>query len=305
MVEDVLVQVDKFYSLVDFIVLDTEPVVYSDSQIPIILGRPFLATSNADINCRNGLMQLSFGNMTLEFNIFNICKQPANNEDVDKEVYMIETIVQNCFNSSFSYDPLQICLVQEHNGWIPKYEELPTVRDETKSSREEAPKCELKPLPTGLKYAFLGEDETYPVVISSKLDLLHEGMLLKVVKDHRTAIGWTLSNIKGIIYPISDSKWVSPTQVVPKKLGVTVVENDNGETRLGQGDLKPISIMLQLSDWSITYPRGVIEDLIIKVDNHYLLANFVVLDMDLQTPIILGRPFMATARTLIDVEQEH
>ncbi|XP_020415553.1 uncharacterized protein LOC109948059 [Prunus persica] len=74
--------------------------------------------------------------------------------------------------------------------------------------------------------------------------------------------------------------------------------------RLGQGDLKPTSIILQLADRSITYPRGVIEDRIIKVDNLYLPADFVVLDMDedLQTPIILGRPFMATARTLIDVE---
>ncbi|VVA39437.1 PREDICTED: LOW QUALITY PROTEIN, partial [Prunus dulcis] len=110
MVEDVLVHVGKFYFPVDFIVLDTEPVVHSDSQILVILGRPFLATSNAHINCRNGLMQLSFGNMTLELNIFNICKQPANNEDVDKEVYMIEIIVQNCFNSYFSSDPLQFCL---------------------------------------------------------------------------------------------------------------------------------------------------------------------------------------------------
>ncbi|CAL2252689.1 unnamed protein product [Prunus armeniaca] len=74
--------------------------------------------------------------------------------------------------------------------------------------------------------------------------------------------------------------------------------------RLGQGDLRPTSMILQLADRSITYPRGVIEDLIIKVDNLYLPADFVVLDMDedLQTPIILGRPFMATARTLIDVE---
>ena len=73
--------------------------------------------------------------------------------------------------------------------------------------------------------------------------------------------------------------------------------------RLGHGDLKPTSIILQLADRSITYPRGVIEDLIIKVDNLYLPADFVVLDMDgdLQTPIILGRAFMATARTLIDV----
>ncbi|CAL8152415.1 unnamed protein product [Prunus armeniaca] len=74
--------------------------------------------------------------------------------------------------------------------------------------------------------------------------------------------------------------------------------------RLGQGEIKPTSVILQLADRSVAYPRGIIEDLIIKVDNHYLPADFVVLDIDedLQTPIILGRPFMATARTLIDVE---
>ena len=64
-VEDVLIQVDKFYYPVDFVVLDTEPVAVGANQVPIILGRPFLATSNAIINCRNGVMQLTFGNMTL------------------------------------------------------------------------------------------------------------------------------------------------------------------------------------------------------------------------------------------------
>ena len=74
--------------------------------------------------------------------------------------------------------------------------------------------------------------------------------------------------------------------------------------RLGQGEIKPTSIILQLADRSVAYPKGIIEDLIIKVDNLYLPADFVVLDMDedMQTPIILGRPFMAIARTLIDVE---
>ena len=56
----------------------------------------------------------------------------------------------------------------------------------------------MKPIPARLKYAFLGEDETYHVVISSKIELLHEGMLLKVSNAHRIAIGWTLSDIKGI-----------------------------------------------------------------------------------------------------------
>ena len=69
-VEDVLIQVDKFYYLVDFVVLDTEPVAARANYVPIILGRLFLATSNAVINYRNGVMQLTFGNMTLELNIF-------------------------------------------------------------------------------------------------------------------------------------------------------------------------------------------------------------------------------------------
>jgi hypothetical protein len=80
-VEDVLVQVDKFIYPVDFIVLDTQPIEACNS-IPVILGRPFLAISNALINCRNGLMKLSFGNMTLEMNIFNICKQPGDDNDL-------------------------------------------------------------------------------------------------------------------------------------------------------------------------------------------------------------------------------
>ena len=54
-IEDVLIQVDRFYYLVDFVVLDTEPVAVGANHVPIILGRPFLATSNAIINCRNGV----------------------------------------------------------------------------------------------------------------------------------------------------------------------------------------------------------------------------------------------------------
>ena len=71
-VEDVLVKVDKFYYPVDFVVLDIEPIASGPTHVPIILGRPFLATSNAIINCRNGVMQLTFGNMTLELNIFHL-----------------------------------------------------------------------------------------------------------------------------------------------------------------------------------------------------------------------------------------
>ena len=92
-VEDVLIQVDKFYYHVDFAVLDTEPAAAGTNYVPIILGRPFFATSNAIINYRNGVMQLTFGNMTLELNIFHLSKkhmQPE--EDVSEEACIIDTV---------------------------------------------------------------------------------------------------------------------------------------------------------------------------------------------------------------------
>ena len=80
-VEDVLVKVDKFYYPVDFVVLNTEPIASGPNHVPIILGRPFLATSNVIINCRNGVMQLTFGNMTLELYIFHLCNKHKLAED--------------------------------------------------------------------------------------------------------------------------------------------------------------------------------------------------------------------------------
>jgi len=99
-VEDVLVQVDKFIYPVDFIVFDTQ-LVEACNSFPIILGRPFLATSNALINYRNGLMKLSFGKLTLEMNIFNICKQPGDDNDL-QEVDFIEKLVYDQFQTTSS-----------------------------------------------------------------------------------------------------------------------------------------------------------------------------------------------------------
>ena len=164
--------------------------------------------------------------------------------------------------------------VLEANGWAPKFEPLPPIEDRVLPSEERPPKLELKPLPSHLKYAFLGVDETFPVIISSSLESEQENKLLEILRTHKTAIGWTIADIKGInplicthrihfeedvkpsrqqkrrlnpitkevvkkdvlklldigvIYPIADRKWVSPTQVVPKKSGVTRVANENNE----------------------------------------------------------------------------
>ena len=65
------------------------------NYVPIILGRPFLATSNAIINCRNGVMQLTFRNMTLELNIFHLSKKHMQlAEEGPKEICIIDALLE-------------------------------------------------------------------------------------------------------------------------------------------------------------------------------------------------------------------
>ena len=125
-VEDVLIQVDKFYYPVDFVVLDTEPVAVGANHVPIIMGRPFLATSNAIINFQNGVMKLTFGNMTLELNIFHLSKKHMQLvEDDCEEVCIIDTIIEEQANEQQVQDvltqELSECLVEHQE---PQYMSL-------------------------------------------------------------------------------------------------------------------------------------------------------------------------------------
>ncbi|KAL9416753.1 hypothetical protein AB3S75_039861 [Citrus x aurantiifolia] len=75
--------------------------------------------------------------------------------------------------------------------------------------------------------------------------------------------------------------------------------------KFGLGEPKATTVTLQLADRSIKYPRGIIEDVLVKVDKFIFPADFIVLDMteDIELPLILGRPFLATGRALIDVQE--
>ena len=165
-IEDVLIQVDRFYYPVDFVVLDTEPVSVGPNHVPIILGRPFLSTSNAIINCQNGFMQLTFGNMTLELNIFHLGKRHMHSEEDDFEkVCILDTIMEEQANQQQVQEiltsELSECLVEQHEHqelglmqgyWSRKVEILPLL---TGDEPKEPQQLELKPLPAELKYAFL------------------------------------------------------------------------------------------------------------------------------------------------------
>lgn len=289
-VEDVLIKVGEFVYPIDFVILDTQPVSNMSTQIPVILGRPFLATSNALINCRNGSMRLNYGDLTVTLNIFNLDKQSGDESNETFEVNMVEEICEeeDLSNEELDFEEeyfeqLQedLMLVEQDKIYRPKVHYnsqfepiISEPRSIPKSSIQEPPTLELKPLPTHLKYVFLGENETLPVIIASDLTQDQEKSLLVILRENKEALGWTMADIKGIsptivqhrihlvdeahpsrdaqrrlnpimkdvvrkevlkcldngiIYPISDSPWVSPVQVVPKKSGITVIQNDQNE----------------------------------------------------------------------------
>ncbi|KAK5842574.1 hypothetical protein PVK06_004947 [Gossypium arboreum] len=73
--------------------------------------------------------------------------------------------------------------------------------------------------------------------------------------------------------------------------------------QLGLGKPKQTRMSIQLVDKTIRFPRGVIEDMLVKIDKFIFPIDFIILDIeeDSNTPLILGRPFLATAKTIIDV----
>ena len=136
---------------------------------------------------------------------------------------LTDSMVQKYVDNVSYYDPLMSCLVSpswveevttskseflhsiiehsevlEANGWAPKFETLPPIEARVLPSEERPPKLDLKPLPSHLKYAFLGVEETLMVIISSSLESDQENKLLEILRTHKTAIGWTIVDIKGI-----------------------------------------------------------------------------------------------------------
>ncbi|CAN6453712.1 unnamed protein product [Victoria cruziana] len=346
--EDVLLKIEDFLFPVDFVILDMEGV-NAKNQTPIILGKLFLATANACINCRTGVLEISFGDRKLRLNIFHAAMGPAGDryisfaeaeeDDVDEAAHEVCVVVftssisdpgpdflpgvdssAKLFDSSLgfhhvsdlelgfdfsSYDHDSIITSIDHvsspvdlasfhslsfeereadggydvlatttlhmNRSHPTayFESLPPIALEPDSSSlESLPVLELKLLPHTLKYAYLGSND------SLVLSLEEERRLLAVLRGHKRAIGWKVSDLRGInpafcihrihmlegrkptrefqrqlnptlkevvkkkiikwldasiIFPILDSEWVSPIQMVPKKAGLTVVKNEHGK----------------------------------------------------------------------------
>jgi len=92
----------------------------------------------------------------------------------------------------------------------------------TPPSVESSPSLELKALPKHLKYAYLAEQETLPVIIVSNLTNGQEENLMTILRKHREAIGWTMTNIKGL----------SPA-IVEHRVHLNEEKNQRGTNNIG------------------------------------------------------------------------
>nr|GEV38656.1 reverse transcriptase domain-containing protein [Tanacetum cinerariifolium] len=278
--EDIFVKLGKFHFLTDFVVVDFE----ADPRVPLILGRSFLRTDRALIDVYGEEITLRVSDKSVTFNLNQTTRYSSTYDDISvnridfidvaREEYaqeMLEIDHADCdpegdiclIEKLLNDDPFQLHLMDLKQGEVVK----------AKSSIEEPLELELKDLPSHLEYAYREGANKLPVIIAKDLNDEKQAHL-KVLKSHKRAIAWKITNSKGIdprfythkilmeedykpvvqsqrrvnpkihevikkeviklldvrmIYPISDSSWVSPTHCVPKKEGITVVENENNE----------------------------------------------------------------------------
>nr|GEY88427.1 reverse transcriptase domain-containing protein [Tanacetum cinerariifolium] len=279
--KDVKVKVGMFHFPADFVIVDFEP----DLRVPLILGRysanyDQMTANKIDVTdeaCEEYSQEvLGFFDVTAsgsptpsddpivsttsptltpfedsdfllfeEADAFLGLEDDSDSPKLDPSYYDPEgdiLLLEAILNSDPS-PPLS-----NHEQSVPSFKnELKACEAKTiKSSIDEPPEVELKDLPPHLEYAFLEGDNKLPIIIAKELRDEEKSALIKVLKSHKRAIAWKLSDIHeveklldaGLIYPIFDSPWVSSVHCVPKKCGFTVVANEENElipTRLVTG----------------------------------------------------------------------
>ncbi|GJY45177.1 reverse transcriptase domain-containing protein, partial [Tanacetum coccineum] len=217
--EDVFVRVGKFHFPADFVVVD----YVVDSRVPLILGRPFLRTARALIDVYDEELTLRYSQEVLGF--FNNSESgnptPTSEPIISKsspsltpfkggdfileeiEAYLASDSIPSGIDDAEFNPEGDIRLIEEmlnkdpYSHLLPKdlkCEELKSV----KSSVDEPPELELKDLPSYLEYAFLEGTNKLPVIIPKNLKDEEKECLIKVLKSHKQAIAWKLSDIKGI-----------------------------------------------------------------------------------------------------------
>nr|GEW38884.1 reverse transcriptase domain-containing protein [Tanacetum cinerariifolium] len=318
--------VKKFHFPTDFVVVDFEV----DPRVPLILGRSFLRTDHALINVYREEITLRYNSKSSNPALISnplitesdFCKEPIVKSSSptltsfgesdffleEIEFFLNDESIPTGIDNSFYDQQGDILflekLLNEDPFQLPPMDLKQAEETKAKSSIEEPPELELKELSSHLEYTFLEESEKLPVIIAKDLKDVEKEALIKVLKSHKQAISWKISDIKGIdprfcthkilmeedykpevqsqrrvnpkiydvitkeviklldvgmIYPTSDSPWVSPIHCMPKKGGMTIVANENNE-------LIPMRLV---TDWRVCIDYRKLNDATRK--DHFLL----------------------------------
>ncbi|GKC57431.1 reverse transcriptase domain-containing protein [Tanacetum coccineum] len=207
--ENMLVEVGKFTFLVDFVILEME----KDSKVPLILGRPFLYTTDAVIQVKQKQLNLGDGTERMTFHMDSPMKHSCSKDDTCFRIDVIDKILEEDLVALLDEDSkilysiegtiLEDKLFAEFDEFIAMtakensesdteeapFEKITFNTDyKTKTSFEEPPTdLELKPLPDNLEYAFLEESYFLSVIISSQLSKENKNKLISVLKNHKQA----------------------------------------------------------------------------------------------------------------------
>ncbi|CAN6679403.1 unnamed protein product [Malus baccata var. baccata] len=265
--EDVLVQLNHLVFPADFYVLEMDESDHAPS-LPILLGRPFMKTARTKIDVYSGTLSMEFDREVVNFNLSDSIKYPSedhscfsidiidslaqgylddlNNDALEKVITRgmeLKTKGADCMHahgiqeSSHAVPPseelLEVVVALESSpkldGKYTTRESIPISTNKLLPSIIQAPILELKPLPSHLKYIFLGENETLPAIISSSLKAQEEEKLLRVLKEFKSALGWTLADIKGIspttcMHHIFLEEGAKPTREAKRRLNPPMME---------------------------------------------------------------------------------
>ena len=217
--EDVLIKVGKFIFPMDFVVIDIE----EDKQVPLLLGRPFLAIGAALIDVKKGELTLRVGDEAVHFNLNHSLNQPelsnADYEIVEAKIPISSELINDCnFKSLMNENEMNFQYLKHleveflDSNFKLKEEILSVEENNTKkisSYEEEAAEVNkfsesliLTELPEHLKYAFLQPEKGKPVIILVRLTELEEQKLLEILIKYKEAIAWSIEDLKGISHSI-------------------------------------------------------------------------------------------------------
>ncbi|RDX82279.1 hypothetical protein CR513_36942, partial [Mucuna pruriens] len=219
--KDFLIQVNELIFPADFYLLDMEDEM-SGKESTLILGRPFLMTARTKIDVHAGTLSMEFGDTLVQFNILEAMKHPSEDHSlfgIDVIEELVEEYSQLSNSSgdmeafSRSIDENNYLRVIDEETNLEEVQDLPDFEDNHSNIADldfeidpspliekstSLPPMELKPLSSHLKYAYLDSEQQLPIIIANNLHQEQEDKLLEVLRQHKKAIGWKLSDLPGI-----------------------------------------------------------------------------------------------------------